>query len=84
MALLDPEDIILANLVMLVYFGFWLYALIDMIRSDFRDQNQKLIWALFLLCIPVLGTLFYLSMSARIKKGSKRKFNPGFSNKNQI
>lgn len=81
MELLDTEYILLTNLVMLIYFGFWIYALIDMIRSEFKDPNQKLIWALFLLFIPVFGTFFYLSMSRRTKL-SNRRFNPEFSKKN--
>lgn len=51
----------------LMFVGFWIYALIDMIRSDFKDQNQKLIWALVLLIVPFFGVFIYLSMSRRTK-----------------
>lgn len=80
MVSLDSEYILLSNLTLLIYSGFWVYALIDMIKSDFRDKNQKLVWALLLIFIPVLGTFFYLSMSRRTKV-SNRRFNPDFSKK---
>lgn len=65
-------------LTMIGYFGFMVYALIDMIRSDFREQHMKLIWALMILMLPVIGTFLYLSMSRRTKS-RYRKFNPNFS-----
>ena len=57
----------IVQITMLVYLGFWIYALLDMIRSEFRDPNQKLIWALLLVLIPFFGTFLYLSMSRRTK-----------------
>lgn len=61
------EFLLIFQVTMLAYLGFWIYALIDMIRSDFKDPNQKLIWALLLLLIPFFGTFIYLSMSRRTK-----------------
>lgn len=65
-------------LVMTGYFGFTVYAFIDMIRSDFREQHMKLIWTLMILMIPIIGTFLYLSMSRRTKR-RYRKFKPDFS-----
>lgn len=66
-------------LVMISYLGFTIYALIDLIRSDFREINMKLIWALLILCTPMIGTFLYLSMN-RSTKNNRRKFDPDFSN----
>ncbi|WP_192347462.1 PLD nuclease N-terminal domain-containing protein [Algoriphagus sp. Y33] len=64
--------------VMISYFTFMIYALVDMVRSDFKENPMKLIWALIILFIPVIGTFLYLSMNRR-SKNNFRKFNPGFS-----
>ena len=65
--------------VMLAYFAFTIYALIDLIRSEFRDQHMKLIWAILILMIPVIGTFLYLGMNRKTNK-HRRRFNPNFSN----
>jgi hypothetical protein len=51
----------------LVYFVFWLYCLIDAIRSNFKDPNMKLIWIVILLFAHVLGPIIYLVMENRSK-----------------
>ncbi|WP_416377778.1 PLD nuclease N-terminal domain-containing protein [Algoriphagus sp. D3-2-R+10] len=55
-----------------------IYALVDLIRSDFREHHMKLIWALIILFIPYIGTFLYLSVSRRTKNNF-RKFTPDFS-----
>jgi hypothetical protein len=68
-----------ATLVAMVgYFVFMIYALVDMIRSDFREHHMKLIWALLILFVPVIGTFLYLNMSRRTKS-TFRRFDPGFT-----
>ena len=49
------------------YFILWVYYLIDAIRSDFKDQNMKLIWVRILLFAHGLGPIVYLILG----KGSK-------------
>jgi hypothetical protein len=60
----------------LFYLGFWVYALFDCLRNDYKDPNQKLIWVILIVFTPLIGTFLYLSMS-RWTKG-KRRFNPDF------
>ena len=38
---------------------FWIIALIDILKSDFRDTNGKIIWALVVIFLPVLGSILY-------------------------
>lgn len=61
----------------LFYLGFWVYALFDCVRNEFRGPNQKLIWIILLLFAPVIGTFLYLSMSSSSKE--KRRFYPDFN-----
>jgi hypothetical protein len=47
-----------------------LVALIDILRSDFRDSNTKLIWVIVVVFVPVLGSILYFIMggSQKIKR----------------
>jgi hypothetical protein len=60
-------SMILFMLLSIAYFILWIYCLIDVIRSDFKDSNMKLIWVVVLLFAHVLGPLAYLI----IGKGTK-------------
>lgn len=51
----------------LAYFILWVYCLVDVIRSDFKDQNMKLIWILVILFGQVVGPLAYLVLGKRTK-----------------
>lgn len=59
------------------YFAFMIYALVDVLRSEFRAQHMKLIWVLIILFAPVIGTFIYLSNSRRTKN-RLRRFDPHF------
>jgi membrane protein DedA with SNARE-associated domain len=59
----------------LVYIGFLIYALLDLVRTEFRDQHSKLFWVLIILIAP-FGCFLYL---ANVKRNKKRRFNPDFS-----
>jgi heme/copper-type cytochrome/quinol oxidase subunit 2 len=79
MDLIVPGNgILLWQLAWLSYLGFWVYALYDMIRSDFKKSQIKLIWAILIVFVPIMGTFLYLSMNRRTKKGHRR-FDPNFT-----
>jgi hypothetical protein len=52
-----------------------IYALLDLVRTEFRDQHSKLFWVLIILIAP-FGCFLYL---ANVKRNKKRRFNPDFS-----
>lgn len=74
--IVPSQGLILWQLIMVAYLGFWMYALIDCLKNEFRGPNQKLIWVLLILFAPIMGTFLYLSMSQCSKV--KRKFDPDF------
>lgn len=79
MDLIVPGNgIILWQLSFLFYLGFWVYALIDMIRSDFKESQMKLIWAILIVFVPIVGTFLYLKMNRKTKRGFRR-FDPDFT-----
>nr|WKN39407.1 PLD nuclease N-terminal domain-containing protein [Tunicatimonas sp. TK19036] len=38
----------------------WLYALIDVLRSQFRKESDKIIWVLVVIFLQFLGAIIYL------------------------
>lgn len=61
--------LIVLLLFSLAYFILWVYCLVDVLRSDFKDSNMKLIWVIILLLAHGLGPIAYLI----IGKNSKSK-----------
>ena len=47
------------QIILFVTLFFWLFCVIDVLRSSFNG-NDKLIWVLVLLFVPVLGPFLYL------------------------
>ena len=53
----------------LAIIGFWIIAMADVLRHDFRGNNEKLIWILTVIFMPFLGTILYfiIGRNNRIK-----------------
>jgi hypothetical protein len=49
--------------------GLVIWAIIDLLSSQFTDSTNKLIWALVIIFVPVIGSILYLIM------GRKQKIN---------
>lgn len=47
---------------MLLMFALWIAAIIDIVRSNFSDQNQKLVWILIVVLVPLIGTILYFAL----------------------
>jgi len=45
-----------------------IWALIDIIRSQFNEPNNKLIWVLVVLLLPFVGSILYLAIGRGQKK----------------
>lgn len=41
-------------------FALWLWALIDVIRRQFKDPNNKILWLVLIIVIPWIGSIVYL------------------------
>jgi hypothetical protein len=57
---IGPFEIIFLLLFIAAPLVLWLWALIDLLRSNFSDSITKLIWAVVIIFIPLLGALLYL------------------------
>ena len=51
--------IIVALALVLASIGFWIYTIVDIVKSNFQDETTKIIWLLVVVLIGVLGSLIY-------------------------
>ncbi len=54
-------------LTALVFATFWIWALIDIFKSDFRESNARLLWGLFVFMLPLIGLLMYCLIGRKQK-----------------
>lgn len=57
---LGGQEVLFILLVLGILFLLPLIALVDVIRSDFRGSNDKLIWVIVILFLNIIGALLYL------------------------
>ena len=59
---LGGQELILIVLVLGLLFLLPIIALVDVIRSEFRGSNDKLIWVIVILFLNIIGALLYLTI----------------------
>jgi len=40
-------------------FGFWIYALIEIISTEYKNDTDKILWFLLVFFLPFVGTIIY-------------------------
>ncbi len=45
--------------VALPLFGFWIWALVDCLKNETSDNNEKLLWTLLIIFTEVIGAAIY-------------------------
>ena len=58
----------------IVLFLVWLVTIIDIVKSDFKKDADKIVWFLFVLIIPPIGSFLYL-LIGRFKKTETSSFS---------
>jgi hypothetical protein len=63
-----PEVLIMAVICIAAVLPtiFWLYCLVDIIKSEFQGNN-KIIWLLVVIFVPLLGMILYYSFGKKQK-----------------
>ena len=54
-------------LIGVAVFAVWIWALVDIIRSDFKDIGIKIVWFLLVFFIPFLGFILYVILGTSTK-----------------
>jgi len=52
----------------LAIFVLWIWSIIDVIKSDFKDSTTKIIWIALLIFLPFLGAVIYPFVGKSTKK----------------
>ena len=47
------------GLIGLLCLALWIWALVDIINSRFREESSKIVWCLLVIFLPFLGTILY-------------------------
>lgn len=48
-------------------FALWIWALVDILRSDFSDVVVKIVWFLLVFFVPLLGFILYVILGKSTK-----------------
>ena len=54
-------------LLILIVIALPVYALINLLNSQFKNDNDKIVWTIIILIIPIVGSLLYFAISDRNK-----------------
>ena len=66
MAALGTNELVIIALISVIFL-IPLFALIDILRNQFKDSSNKIIWALIVLLFPVLGGILYFLFGVKQK-----------------
>lgn len=66
---LSGLEIIAIMLLLLLPFFLIIWAIIDLTKSNFEDNTNKVVWAVFIIFMPLIGAFVYLA-SGRTKRVS--------------
>ncbi|WP_194975721.1 PLD nuclease N-terminal domain-containing protein [Aquiflexum lacus] len=58
-----------------LYAVLWIWALIDLLKSDFKNPNMKLIWAVVVVFANPIGPFIYFIISKGQKINQRKYFN---------
>jgi hypothetical protein len=45
----------------------WIYCLVDIIKANFKGENDKIIWLLLIIFLPLIGSILYLAIGVNQK-----------------
>ncbi|MCH8534129.1 MAG: PLD nuclease N-terminal domain-containing protein [Flavobacteriaceae bacterium] len=66
MDLITKNSLLFWQFILLFSIGLFIFSLIDVLKSSFQ-KNDKLIWILVILFVPILGSILYLSIGRKQK-----------------
>jgi membrane protein implicated in regulation of membrane protease activity len=58
-------------------FAIWIWALIDIITSKFKEDLMQIVWLLVVFFLPFLGVLLYLIIGRSMKRIPPEEQNTG-------
>ncbi len=59
-------------LFLLAPLALFIWALVDILRSEFKEANNKIIWLIVVLVLPLVGAIIYLAVGRKQKAVTER------------
>jgi hypothetical protein len=57
-------------------FAIWIWALVDIITSKFKEDLMQIVWLLIVFFLPFIGVLLYLLLGKNMKRIPPEEQNP--------
>ena len=55
-------------IIFIIIFIVWLMALIDVLKSDFQTENEKIVWVLVIILAGIVGAVLYFAIGEAKRK----------------
>ena len=55
-------------IIVLVFLALSIVALIDILKSNFKESINKIAWVLIVILLPMVGTILYFAIGKNQKK----------------
>ena len=64
------EEMIILFVFMIALGGMalWIWSLLDILRSDFKKESDKIVWLVVVLTLHLLGSFFYMIYGVKQKE----------------
>ena len=71
------KTLIIVLIILALVIVFW--AIIDIAKSRFKNPNNRTIWLVVVLLLPILGSILYFQMKRTLTTKEPLKFDPKFN-----
>ena len=68
--------------IIILTFIIWSWAIIDLLKSEFKNLKIRAIWLIIILFFPIIGPIIYFQLRKELTKNEPRKFQPNFDKEN--
>lgn len=56
---LSAMHLIIVSVFLFLPTLLWIIALVDILKSNFKESNNKILWVLVVILLPVIGSILY-------------------------
>lgn len=64
--------VLIAIILVILFFIFWILMLVDCVKRDFKNQNEKIVWVIVIALLGIIGAAVYYFV-VKISKDKKVK-----------
>ena len=67
MIIMSPMHSLSAFFLFIIPAILWIWALVDILKSNFKDDATKVIWVIIVILLPILGSILYFILGKNHK-----------------